>query len=232
MTHREPGRSCPARLSSRRMATRCWFAVALLALSASAAMALPPSSVATTTGDISGTWILRAESSPAEGAGAEWWVLTDSAGAVTGTLTTNPLGGPSDVYATISGTAGGGSVHLVATYTPKPYFYEIVETYSGTVSADGKNMSGTFVISRSGQTTTDAWTAERQPTTAVATTCTVPKLKGHILAKAKLLIKRAGCIVGKISGPTKNRERRHVVRQTPSANRQISTGTKVNLQVR
>jgi hypothetical protein len=213
------------------MSARCCFAAALLALTASSAMALPASSAATTPGDISGTWILRAESSPGEGAGAEWWVLTDSGGSVTGTLTTDPLGGPSDVYATILGTAGGGSVHVVATYIPKPYFYETSETYSGTLSGDGKSMSGTYVLTRSGQSSTDAWSAERQPTTAPKT-CTVPKLKDQMLSKAKLLIKRAGCVVGRISGPTKNREHRRVISQTPGANRHVPTGTKVNVQLR
>jgi hypothetical protein len=231
MTRRPAGRSYRPLLSRRRIAARFWFAAALLALLASAEMALSTSSVATTPGDVAGTWIVRAESSPAEGAGAEWWVLTDSGGTVAGTLTTNPLGGPSDVYATISGSASGGSVHLVATFTPKPYFYETVETYSGTLSADGKNMSGTYVLTRSGQSTTDVWSAELQPTAAV-TTCTVPKLEGQTLAKAKLLIKHAGCVLGRISGPTKNREQRRVVSQTPSANRRVSAGTKVNVQLR
>ena len=66
----------------------------------------------------------------------------------------------------------------------------------------------------------------------LVTTCTVPKLKGQTLAKAKTLITRAGCVLGKISGPKKNRSRLHVVNQKPRANQNVATGTKVNIQIR
>jgi Tol biopolymer transport system component len=64
------------------------------------------------------------------------------------------------------------------------------------------------------------------------TTCTVPKLKGQTLAKAKKLIQRAGCVLGKITGPKKNRSSRRIVNQKPRANMDVAAGTKVNMQLR
>ena len=61
------------------------------------------------------------------------------------------------------------------------------------------------------------------------TTCTVPKLKGKTLADAKKLIKRAGCVLGKVKGPKKNRSTRHVVKQTPRAHLNVDGGTKVDV---
>jgi dipeptidyl aminopeptidase/acylaminoacyl peptidase len=66
----------------------------------------------------------------------------------------------------------------------------------------------------------------------LVTTCTVPKLKGQTLATAKTLVYLAGCVVGKVTGPKTNRSTRHVVNQKPSANRNVATGTKVNIQIR
>jgi hypothetical protein len=61
----------------------------------------------------------------------------------------------------------------------------------------------------------------------VITTCTVPKLKGKTLASAKTLIKRAGCKLGKVTGP----KSKHVVGQKPTANRDVPTGTPVNVRL-
>ena len=63
------------------------------------------------------------------------------------------------------------------------------------------------------------------------TLCTVPKLKGKTLKAAKQLLKRAGCVLGSVGGPKKNRRRLHVVKQNPAANRNVPTGTKVNLRL-
>jgi beta-lactam-binding protein with PASTA domain len=64
------------------------------------------------------------------------------------------------------------------------------------------------------------------------TTCTVPKLKDQTFAKAKTLIRLAGCVLGRITGPTKNRSRLHVVNQKPKAHHNVPTGTKVSVQIR
>jgi hypothetical protein len=68
--------------------------------------------------------------------------------------------------------------------------------------------------------------------TALVTTCTVPKLKGQTFTKAKRLIMLAGCTLGKVTGPKKNRGQRHVVNQNPRAHKDVRTGTKVNVQIR
>jgi hypothetical protein len=66
----------------------------------------------------------------------------------------------------------------------------------------------------------------------LVTTCTVPKLKGQTVAKAKVLIGLAGCVLGKITGPKTSRSGRHVVNQNPRANKDVATGTKINIQIR
>jgi hypothetical protein len=47
-----------------------------------------------------------------------------------------------------------------------------------------------------------------------------------------VLIGLAGCALGKITGPKKNRGSRHVVAQNPRANKDVATGTKINVQIR
>jgi hypothetical protein len=64
------------------------------------------------------------------------------------------------------------------------------------------------------------------------TRCTVPKLKGQSLTAAKRLVALAGCVVGKVTGPKRNRNKLHVVSQKPAANTDVATGTKVNIQIR
>jgi Tol biopolymer transport system component len=64
------------------------------------------------------------------------------------------------------------------------------------------------------------------------TRCTVPKLKGQTLAAAKRLVALAGCVVGKVTGPKKNRSKLRVVNQKPAANKDVDIGTKVNIQIR
>ena len=64
------------------------------------------------------------------------------------------------------------------------------------------------------------------------TRCTVPKLKGQTLAAAKRMVALAGCAVGKITGPKKNRSKLHVVSQKPAPNKDVDIGTKVNIQIR
>jgi Tol biopolymer transport system component len=63
------------------------------------------------------------------------------------------------------------------------------------------------------------------------TLCTVPKLKGKTLKAAKQLLRRAGCVLGSVGGPKKSRSRLHVVKQNPAANRNVPTGTKVNVRL-
>jgi dipeptidyl aminopeptidase/acylaminoacyl peptidase len=63
------------------------------------------------------------------------------------------------------------------------------------------------------------------------TTCTVPKLKGQTLVEATRLARLAGCVLGTVTGPTKNRNKLHVVSQNPVANKNVPVGTKVDVQI-
>lgn len=63
------------------------------------------------------------------------------------------------------------------------------------------------------------------------TLCTVPKLKGHTLAAAKKLLKRAGCALGSVGGRKKNRGSLHVTKQSPGPNRNVPAGTKVKVRL-
>jgi hypothetical protein len=64
------------------------------------------------------------------------------------------------------------------------------------------------------------------------TRCTVPKLKGKTLVATKRLVALAGCSLGKVTGPKKNRNKLHVVNQKPRAGTNVATGTKVKVQIR
>jgi Tol biopolymer transport system component len=96
--------------------------------------------------------------------------------------------------------------------------------YSVTVHGeDLKKVTG-FSIYATQWVSSPSWT---QPLSR----CSVPKLKGQKLAAAKRLVGLAGCTVGSISGPKKDRGKRHVVSQHPAAGKDVALGTKVNIQV-
>jgi hypothetical protein len=61
------------------------------------------------------------------------------------------------------------------------------------------------------------------------TLCTVPKLKGQLLAAARKLVLRASCTLGKIHIPRKHPNKRHVYKQSPLAGTNVAVGTKVSL---
>ena len=79
----------------------------------------------------------------------------------------------------------------------------------------------------SGPDVTDTHDNNEASWTAAITTCTVPRLTGKTLSAAKALIKRAGCKVGKVTGP----KSKHVVGQNPAPNRDVPTGTHVNVRL-
>jgi hypothetical protein len=63
-------------------------------------------------------------------------------------------------------------------------------------------------------------------------TCLVPKVVGKKLAKAKTLIKKAGCRVGTVTRKhASKRKRGRVLRQSPAAGKRKPLGTKVKLVV-
>lgn len=69
-----------------------------------------------------------------------------------------------------------------------------------------------------------------------ARTCKVPKLKGKSPARAKRLLKRAGCAIGKVRRPRKPKGRKLrpliVAAQKPGAGRVVPLGTKVALRLK
>jgi Tol biopolymer transport system component len=64
------------------------------------------------------------------------------------------------------------------------------------------------------------------------TTCTVPKLKGLTIAAAKRSLTKNACTLGKVKGPKKHRNKRHVTTQTIKAKTNKPAGTKVGITVR
>jgi Tol biopolymer transport system component len=63
------------------------------------------------------------------------------------------------------------------------------------------------------------------------TTCTVPALKHTTIAKAKSLLRKAACSMGKVSGPTSHRYNRHIVSQSIKPKSDRPAGTRVNVRV-
>lgn len=101
-------------------------------------------------------------------------------------------------------------------------------------ASDGANNGNTdlFTINATGDPTRARVTNtpddnEEASWTAAITTCTVPTLKGKTLPAAKALIKRAGCKLGKVTGPNS----KHVLGQNPAPKRDVPTGTKINLRL-
>jgi hypothetical protein len=79
--------------------------------------------------------------------------------------------------------------------------------------------------------TADYWNVYEAVWTPTVTTCTVPNLKHKTIAQAKKLLAKAGCTLGKISGPKGHRAKRHIVSQNPKAKRDVPAGTRVNVKL-
>ncbi len=62
-------------------------------------------------------------------------------------------------------------------------------------------------------------------------TCTVPKLVGHTLTKAKKLLKQAHCVLGKVTRPSHPKGTLVVVSQHPSAGRHVAAGARVAVKL-
>ena len=100
--------------------------------------------------------------------------------------------------------------------------------------ADNGNYDLFTVSAHGGSATqaTDTPNPNFDPSWAPAVTvCSVPNLIGQTLAAATTLVKRAGCALGTVSGPTKNRKLLHVVSQKPAAHQVVASGTKVNVKL-
>jgi hypothetical protein len=115
--------------------------------------------------NITGTWGCCGSG----GAATQSWTVTQSgAGSLSGSASDG--GGP---FATISGSVSGSSVTLVTTYTRLSY----VATFTGTVSTDGRTMSGDWSSSASQSgtwTSTLAGTPVRSSSTQVNCTLNNP----------------------------------------------------------
>lgn len=141
----------------------------------------------------------------------------------------HPRGG---VY--IMSASGGGARQVASTGFQQnwsPNGKELVFEQLDAASADNNDL---FTVDAEGGTPKQATDVSAAAPSWVGpvTRCTVPKLKGQTLAAAKRLVALAGCTVGKVTGPKKNRSKRHVVNQKPTANDDVAVGTKVNIQLR
>ena len=116
--------------------------------------------------------------------------------------------------------ANGTTVTLTATPTGKARF----AGWSGDCS--GKS---TCVLSMTADHAVTATFARRG---AASPTCTVPRVVGMSLAKARTKIRRAHCSVGTISRKSSARARKgKVLVQTPRFGRKLRNGARVSLTV-
>jgi dipeptidyl aminopeptidase/acylaminoacyl peptidase len=143
----------------------------------------------------------------------------------------------------IMSASGGGVRHVVPAPPPSylvetpawsPDGKELVYAWSAPPANNGNQDLFTVSV-HGGHSTQETNTPgySQNPSWAPAVTlCTVPTLKGLTLSAGKALLKRAGCVLGSIGGPTSNRGGRLIVTQSPGANGNVPTGTKVNVKVR
>jgi len=74
--------------------------------------------------------------------------------------------------------------------------------------------------------------ANRSVKANFAKACTVPSLKGRLLAKARSAIVHARCSVGSVTGAySKSVKKGRVISQRPAASTRRAAGVKVNLVV-
>ena len=136
------------------------------------------------------------------------------AGRGTGTVTSSPAG--ISCGATCSAAfALGSSVTLTATAATGSIF-------SGW-SGSGCSGKGTCTVTMS---------ANRSAKATFAKACTVPKLRGRLLAKARSAIVNARCSVGSVTGAySRSVKKGRVISQHPAASSHRAVGVKVNLVV-
>ncbi len=138
------GRSGRSLLRTR--AVRC-SAAAVVALAAGAG--LSSAVAATSHASITGTWSVTG---PSPLVAQQWTISESTSGSLSGEGT-----GSSGPFATISGSVSGSSVTVVTTYTSVSY----TATFTGTVSADGTTMSGTW--SDTNGLSGESWSATTTP---------------------------------------------------------------------
>lgn len=138
----------------------------------------------------------------------------------TRTLTVT-LSGPGQVTSSPAGIAcgaacshafeSGSSVVLTATARPSAVF----ASWSGACS--GRAATCTLTMDQ-----------ERSATARFDAICRVPNVKGKTLPAARAAVRRAGCSVGKVTGPRTGK----VVSQRPGAGKRRPKGTRVDLLLR
>jgi hypothetical protein len=179
-------------------------------------------SIASSHANISGTWSCCGSG----GAGAQTWTIksVSSGGAVSGS------GGGGGITFPITGHVSGNSVTL--TTGPYNQLKTYTATFKGTVSSNGKSMSGTW---SSDEHQSGTWTATRTsapPKKHGSAKCVVPKLKGDSLAAAKHALKKAHCGVGKVTRARSHKVAKgDVVKTKPGSGSKHKSGTRVNITV-
>jgi serine protease AprX len=170
-------------------------------------------------GDCSGTGACTVTMSAARSVTATFTaqprtLTVTKAGKGTGTVTSSPAG--ISCGATCSaGFANGSSVTLTASAATG-------STFAGW-SGSGCSGKGTCTVTMS---------ANRSVKATFAKTCTVPQLKGKLLAQARRAIIRARCSVGSVTGAYSGSVKKgRVVSQRPVASARRAAGVKVNLIV-
>jgi PASTA domain/WD40-like Beta Propeller Repeat len=114
---------------------------------------------------------------------------------------------------------------------------EILYTAYATKGMPGEGYQQLFTRKADGsggaeQITSEADTSAHAVWAPILTTCTVPKLKHKTLAKAKKLLRKSACALGKVRGPKSHRGKRQVRSQSIKPNQERPAGTKVDLRVK
>ena len=196
----------------RRLAAAC---VVMACLS----LVTPGLTAAKASSDISGSWSCCG----AGGAAAQTWKITMSP---SGTLSGS--GGGSPYTYPITGKVTGTSVTLTTgPYTQLPSYSA---TFTGTISANGRTMTGNWT---SNQSQSGTWTATRTSAPPHSgKKCVVPKLAGHTLAAAKTALKAAHCGIGKVSfKPSGKVPKGQMLSWKPGTGSKHPAGTKIALTV-
>jgi Tol biopolymer transport system component len=105
--------------------------------------------------------------------------------------------------------------------------------YAGAAAGNGQTAAQLFAVPAAGgravQWTQNAQDAFDLSWTSQLRTCTVPQLIGKRLAKAKRLLTKAACRLGKVKGPKHHRGRLHIVKERPKAHRELASDSKVDV---
>jgi hypothetical protein len=125
--------------------------------------------------------------------------------------------------------SGAGSCSGAA--APPPTTTTAATTTAATTTAATITTTATTTAA----TTITATTTTTATTTITATTaprrCVVPKVFGLTLARARVALARAKCIVGKVSKRYSSRRRGHVIEQHPKQGTRLANRVRVNLMI-